>query len=257
MTCASGEVCSGGACTVSCGAGLTNCSGVCRDLGTDRLNCGGCGNTCAAGQVCAGGSCQVSCSAGLTNCGGVCRDVSTDRNHCGGCGIACGSGEACMGGACVVSCPTGQAVCGGTCVDASSLSCGARIDLGTVGAGTSTGTELRRLPLAGQEDWFLVRFPETPDFRRHGVGRPRIRFATNEGDTFRLEIRATCTGGASACGSGGSATGRTDWSFNDSCTRSGTNCSTRRVGWPNAVLVRVTRRTGGTDCSRYSLSISR
>jgi hypothetical protein len=30
--CAAGQVCSGGTCAVSCGAGTTNCSGVCRDL---------------------------------------------------------------------------------------------------------------------------------------------------------------------------------------------------------------------------------
>jgi hypothetical protein len=67
-TCASGQICSGGMCQVSCGAGTTNCTGVCRDLDTDRLNCGACGMACPSGQVCSNGTCQVSCGAGTTNC---------------------------------------------------------------------------------------------------------------------------------------------------------------------------------------------
>lgn len=44
--CASGLACVGGACTFSCGTGLTNCSGTCAALSTDVNNCGGCGVTC-------------------------------------------------------------------------------------------------------------------------------------------------------------------------------------------------------------------
>ena len=40
-----------GACAVTCVAGTTNCSGVCRDLLTDNGNCGACGRACAAGSV--------------------------------------------------------------------------------------------------------------------------------------------------------------------------------------------------------------
>jgi len=37
--------------------GLTNCSGVCVDLLTDRDHCGGCTSACAIDQACVGGSC--------------------------------------------------------------------------------------------------------------------------------------------------------------------------------------------------------
>ena len=171
--------------------------------------------------------------------------------------MSCGPGEICSGGSCQLSCPTGQVVCGGECAGASALSCGTRIDLGTLGAGSSTGTDLRRLPIAGQEEWFLIRFPESATFRRHGAGRPRVRFATNEGGVFRFDVRTSCSSGNGPCGSGGTAGSRTDWTFEDTCSSGGTGCSTRRTGWPNTTLIRVRRTNSGSSCARYSLSISR
>mgnify|MGYP003349558263 CR=1 FL=1 len=63
---------------VSCGDGLSNCSGTCRDLQTDLANCGACGTTCPSGQVCSRGACVTSCATGLTDCSGACRDQRND-----------------------------------------------------------------------------------------------------------------------------------------------------------------------------------
>jgi hypothetical protein len=57
MACALGQVCTGGACTASCASGQTVCSGSCRNLQTDPLNCGACGNACASARTCVAGSC--------------------------------------------------------------------------------------------------------------------------------------------------------------------------------------------------------
>jgi hypothetical protein len=131
------------------------------------------------------------------------------------------------------------------------------VDLGTLTTGGSTSTELRRLPAAGQEDWFLVRYPESPDYRRHGTGQPRISFGTNEGNEFRFDLQPACGGSVFGCGSGGGASGLVSWSFVDTGCAGSTGCSTRAVAWPNAVLVRVFRAAGGSSCSRYRLVLSR
>ncbi len=111
MGCAAGEVCSGGMCTLSCGGGLTDCGGVCRDPSTDRLHCGGCGMACAAGEVCSGGMCAASCGMGLTECGGSCVDTRFDPRNCGGCSVACTSSQLCDAGTCRDRNPTIS--CGG------------------------------------------------------------------------------------------------------------------------------------------------
>jgi hypothetical protein len=46
------------AASVTCPAGQTNCSGVCKNLQTDAANCGTCGHACTDGTpVCMGGAC--------------------------------------------------------------------------------------------------------------------------------------------------------------------------------------------------------
>jgi hypothetical protein len=45
-------------CCSSCPPGQADCSGVCKALGTDSVNCGACGAACAAGTTCQNGVCK-------------------------------------------------------------------------------------------------------------------------------------------------------------------------------------------------------
>ena len=163
--CTQGRVCNGGACAVTCQAGLVNCGGACVDPATSRAHCGaagdcsnaGAGNSagasCGAGNLCVAGSCAVSCPAGSLNCGGVCINPATDNGHCGAtgdcsnagagnsAGSACTQGQVCNTGACAVTCQAGLINCGGTCVDpaTSRAHCGATGDCTGAGAGNSPG----------------------------------------------------------------------------------------------------------------------
>jgi hypothetical protein len=234
---------------VSCGGGLSNCGGVCRDLSTDRANCGGCGVACAAGQVCSGGSCQVSCGAGLSNCGGVCRDLSSDRANCGGCGRDCSPGQICVGGACRYSCPSGQYECSGTCVDGTSATCSGATNLGTIIDGAATYSTIEQLPGPGQVDWYTVRFPSRYDFAQHGTGTPSVSLTRNDGGAFRIQLYHTCSARFPGCGGS-----YTSWSIRDN--RSGTAYRDRSTDWPNQLWIRVSR-VGGSACASYQLAISR
>ncbi|MET0341542.1 MAG: hypothetical protein ABW252_11125 [Polyangiales bacterium] len=132
--CSSGEVCSSGACALTCSASLSLCSegdggaATCVDKAIDRSNCGACGASCAPGFICASGTCALSCAGSTVACDGVCIDPRRDSVHCGataGCGFGgigaagslCASGNLCGNGSCQVSCPGTQLNCGGACVD--------------------------------------------------------------------------------------------------------------------------------------------
>jgi glucosylceramidase len=54
------------------------CGQQCVAVGTDAMNCGGCGIPCSAGQMCEGGACQ--CVSGML-CNGTC--VPSDATQCG------------------------------------------------------------------------------------------------------------------------------------------------------------------------------
>ncbi len=154
--CASGQVCSQGACAAGCSGGETLCGGpadsgagsgggdsggddgggssgadsgtpsgggdggapYCSNLSTDPMNCGGCGVVC--GGTCAGGTCTVgTCPAGQVGCpaSGTCIPMGTCCNS-GECTI---TGQVCPmpGGQC--ACPTGEHQCGAplnSCVSA-------------------------------------------------------------------------------------------------------------------------------------------
>jgi hypothetical protein len=101
---------------VTCGAGLTNCGGVCNNLQTDPGRCGSCTRACTATQVCMAGNCvsampgdagATMCGAGLTNCGGVCNDLQNDPGRCGTCTTACTAAQMCSAGRCVTGGPGG------------------------------------------------------------------------------------------------------------------------------------------------------
>ena len=115
-TCASGEVCTSGACAVYCPTGFVICDGRCVDPRNDRAYCGASGDcqgldagtSCPPGEVCNAGTCAVSCQVGLLNCNGACVDPLTSADHCGATGDCqgdhsggmCGADEACAAGTC-------------------------------------------------------------------------------------------------------------------------------------------------------------
>jgi hypothetical protein len=113
--CATGQVCSSGACVpqgMSCSAPMQMCGGICTDVSSNRSNCGACGNACPVGQSCSGGACSLVCSTGLTNCGGRCLNVTgNDASNCGACGSACAPGQTCASGICRAgaTCTLGEA----------------------------------------------------------------------------------------------------------------------------------------------------
>ncbi len=106
--------------TTFCGAVLTQGGvevekiGECRDLTSDRENCGACGNICTlsvpnADEGCVYGECAWSCKQGWGDCNGSRDDgcetnTSSDPKNCGGCGVACDgiAGQACIGGQCMI-----------------------------------------------------------------------------------------------------------------------------------------------------------
>ncbi len=100
--CAQGEVCSNGACALTCTGGTTKCGARCVDIQVDpqelrrlraREGDGGESNTCSL--VCQNGTCQATCLPTQVLCG-KCVDPATDRAFCGATGN-CGVGGA---GAC-------------------------------------------------------------------------------------------------------------------------------------------------------------
>ncbi|KAG6501908.1 hypothetical protein ZIOFF_041792 [Zingiber officinale] len=61
------------------------CESRCRDVFSDRYNCGACGSRCGFGQLC---------------CGGQCTSVAYDVGNCGACGAVCPDNQRCEYGAC-------------------------------------------------------------------------------------------------------------------------------------------------------------
>jgi hypothetical protein len=130
VACEPGEVCSAGACALSCQAGLVDCDGTCVDPDVDPRHCGaddacGGGQSCGPGYACSGGTCQVSCLEGFVDCGGRCVDPATDRAFCGATGDCvgandgeiCAAGTVCSDGACVSSCAPPLVACATGCAD--------------------------------------------------------------------------------------------------------------------------------------------
>jgi hypothetical protein len=94
--------------------------GVCVDPTSDRLNCGGCGNSCKANELCANNGSGAGCVACPTlqiACGtsgaAFCTDTTSDSRNCGGCGVSCSTGLVCQNSTC--ACPL--TTCNSACVD--------------------------------------------------------------------------------------------------------------------------------------------
>jgi hypothetical protein len=132
-TCADGEVCSEGVCTLVCAAGLVECGGACIDPLTDRGFCGAsqncegpaAGSVCDDTEVCSGGTCQTNCTGGTLLCDGRCADPDYDPDYCGAtadcagenAGEVCATNEVCDQGACRSECGPDNLVCGSSCID--------------------------------------------------------------------------------------------------------------------------------------------
>jgi hypothetical protein len=107
-------------CVIStCEDGWAHCtmdrlSGCETNVGTDRMNCGSCGNVCNdtvtnAVPVCTPpGNCTLLCKHGFHDCDGLYSDgcevsdamLMVDPKNCGQCGVRCAAGMQCVAGAC-------------------------------------------------------------------------------------------------------------------------------------------------------------
>ncbi|MEZ4468153.1 MAG: hypothetical protein R3F43_27910 [bacterium] len=84
-----------------CQGGLQRCDGVCRDVASDLVHCGGCGRACptpvGARVRCEAGACVFVCVAADGAPEQV--DPTSNPRHCGACGNRCA--EDCFESACV------------------------------------------------------------------------------------------------------------------------------------------------------------
>jgi len=82
----------------------------CTDVGSDRNNCGMCGNVCPpvtnAAPACSSGNCSFVCNVNFRDCNGNPADgcetnIFTNPLNCGACGVVCQGGASCQNGFCV------------------------------------------------------------------------------------------------------------------------------------------------------------
>ncbi len=128
--CLPGTLCSGGACSTSCGSPLIACDATCVDPMSNPRFCGASGDcvgansgtACPGGPnlvaVCAQGACGIVCNAGYGDCDaapGCETNTTSDVDHCGRCGRSCAadavSVPSCQNGQCAYACATGFADC--------------------------------------------------------------------------------------------------------------------------------------------------
>lgn len=122
--CPTNQACTpSGTCATACsnktqctGGGTQDCcGGLCIDVGSDVLNCGGCNKPCSAVDngtpSCKGGSCAADCADGFGTCGGgpTCTtNFRIDKDNCGKCDNHCSAlphvvGPSCAAGKCQFS----------------------------------------------------------------------------------------------------------------------------------------------------------
>ena len=102
------------------------CLGACTDVGSDRQNCGACGNLCGEGLVCSNGKCDKQCPGDQRLCAGACVQVQSDIKHCGSCDNVCTENERCQNGKCVCPgpvCPKPNSAEGRCCPVAGGVCC--------------------------------------------------------------------------------------------------------------------------------------
>jgi len=157
--CASGQVCSSGACKATCESPTTKCTAsdggvTCASLTSDPNHCGSCTNECTVADgggvtpgpdnpsnpgvvydsgvgwttgspACDASTCATTCAQGFTPCSdGICYDTQNHHDHCGTCSTACTAQQWCNQGNC---CALGQEYCNGSCIDvlSNNSNCGA------------------------------------------------------------------------------------------------------------------------------------
>jgi len=89
-------------------------------------------------------------------------------------------------------------------------------------------------------------------------GNPRISFATNPGDGFRIAMYQGCTGTMpppyTCPGRAQGATDLTNFSYMDNPGMNGMNQDNPRMNaWPDTVIVKVTTTTPQTACMPFDL----
>ncbi len=124
--------CSTGTCAIgACNTGYKDCKNGPADgcetyvMGSDKTNCGDCGNACSfanAAASCATGVCQLgACNFGYADCKNGAADgcetnTQNDPMNCNACNAKCGLTESCATAACGKTTPTCGAGCDATCV---------------------------------------------------------------------------------------------------------------------------------------------
>jgi hypothetical protein len=160
-------------------------------------------------------------------------------------------------------------------------SCASATGLGTIGEPGST-SKSGVLPLAGEENWFLVTFNGALGTGYH----PHVSISSTGGDDIRFDVfnGASCFSGTLSCPgeSNSAAANRTNWevfwtngdpnaTVGLGCGASGgvdknicNSCSCSSFGYNGmaavgnggSVYVRVHRVTGSPTCHSYTLSVS-
>jgi hypothetical protein len=188
----------------------------------------------------------------------VCR-ASVNQPYCDPIEYCTGGAAACPGNS-VIRTPVAETCnsvdddCNGVTDEGSSNACGSAYNLGSVIVG-GTVTRTEWIPsTSGAEQWYVVSFPMNPDYALHGTGTPQIRLTA--GASVRFDVRSDCSNNL-ACGTGGTASGLTTWSFTDSVSSGLGGFTRRNVAWPTTVYIRVYRVSAPTTCANQTLVISR